>query len=58
MRSPGFGSHVIVRVYQRNWSGSSRRPTPESALSRQNGTRILPSHFVGRPGVLVTHVTA
>ena len=58
IRSPAFGAHVILRVYQRNSSGSRRRPTPDSALSIGNGTRILPSHFSGRPGVFVTLVTA
>ena len=56
--SPGFGSHSIVRVYQRNSSGLRSRPTPERALSIGNGTSIFPSHFSGRPGVLVTLVMA
>lgn len=57
MRLPGAGAHVIVRVYQRNSSGSSARPTPESADSMANGTRILPAQVSGRPGVFVTLVT-
>ena len=58
IRSPFCGRQSIVRVYQRNSSGSNRRPTPDSALSIANGTRIFPDHAVGRPGVLVTLVTA
>ena len=57
MRLPGAGAQSIVRVYQRNSSGSSLRSTPESADSIANGTRILPAHASGRPGVLVTLVT-
>ena len=58
MRVPGCGLQVILRVYQRNSSGWIRRPTPESFDSIANGTRILPSQAVGRPGVFVTLVTA
>ena len=57
MRLPGAGAQSIVRVYQRNSSGSSLRSTPESADSIANGTRILPAHASGRPGVFVTLVT-
>ena len=58
MRSLGRFAQSIMRVYQRNSSGFSRRSTPESADSIANGTRILPFHFSGRPGVFVTLVTA
>ena len=48
VRKPFFGWTVNVRRYQIWSSGSTFRRTPESGVSTPNGTRIVPSYFVGR----------
>ena len=53
-RSPFFTLASKLLLYQIVWSGSRSLPTPESALSTGNGTRISPSHFRGRACALGT----